>query len=104
MESIEKHSELIEQLSELFKTRRNEILTEMLITDGEYKRLCEERADASMALKNAVVGTEAARLFEEYSDTIFAQEVYELDSIYKQAVYDILEIIENKANKSEETL
>jgi len=80
----------------LHETRRDEILADMLITDDVYTTLCDGRTEASMLLKNAIAGTPADDLFEKYSDTIYRQEIYELDSVYKQAFFDAVIVLEQR--------
>lgn len=96
MDIFEKHPELKIQFEKLFQTRRNEILTLMLETDNEYKKLIHKRAEASMMMKNVIIGTETNIVFEKYSDTIYAQEIYELDAIYKQAFLDAIIVLQNQ--------
>lgn len=76
-----KYPELEKQFETLCKTRRNEILSHIVETDNEYENLRCKRADASMALKNALDSTNAGSLLEEYSDAVYEQEIYELDAI-----------------------
>ena len=94
MESFNKYPKLANQFEKMCQTRRNEILTVMLETDDKYKKLCSERRERSVSLKEAVVNTEADVLFNQYSDAIYAQDVYELDSIYRHAVNDTLTVLE----------
>jgi hypothetical protein len=61
-----------------------EFLNELRKSDAEYKKLCDVRADYSTALKKAAVAAGVDDLFEQYSDSIFAQEVYELEIVYRQ--------------------
>lgn len=91
---FEKYPELKDRVELLSQTRRNEILTEMLGADTEYNELCRERADTSMALYNALTAFKLDSLFDKYSDAIFAQECYELDAVYRQAVIDIIEVMQ----------
>lgn len=95
MEIFERYPDLAKQLEILCQTRRNEILSIMLQTDSVYKKLCQDRADISMTLKNTLIDSKADTLFEKYSDVVYAQEIYELDSIYRQAIYDILKVLDN---------
>ena len=90
MEIFDKYPELAKKFEMLCLTRRNEILESMLETDSEFKKLCGERADSSMALKNAFGDVKLNVLYEKYSDSVYAQEVYELDAMYKQAFCDAL--------------
>ena len=93
MEILEKHLDLKRQLEFLHEDRRNEILSDMLENDDEYKNLCRSRKNSSIALKNAIFDTDIDRLFEEYSDAAYEQDAYELDSIYKKAVNDTLSLL-----------
>jgi len=90
----DKYPKISAWFDEIKLTRRNEILTSMLGNDEEYKRLCNERADASMALRQSLETPALELLFEKYSDTIYAQEVYELDALYKQGFNDAVGILD----------
>jgi len=94
MEFLNKHPELTKKIESFCKNRRNEILSEILEIDEKYKNLCYERAKTSMSLKELLNET-GILLLEKYSDSIYAQEVYELEVLYRQAVYDILNILGN---------
>ena len=80
----------------LCKTRRNEILSEMLHTDKSYIELCQNRTNASIALKKALSNSDSNVLFNDYSDAIYKQEIYELEAVYKQAFIDALNIVSNQ--------
>ena len=96
MEILNNHPEIIKQLETLYKTRSGEILSQMLNNDNDYQRLCNEREEASTALKKAVNETEADALFEKYSDTIYAQEIHEHDCIYRQATHDTVNLLSER--------
>jgi len=96
MDIFDKYPEVKKRFEVQCQTRRNEILTHMLETDNGYKELCRERSNASMTLKNSLIGQEANVLFEKYSDAVYAQEVYELGAIYKQAFMDALIILQDQ--------
>ena len=83
---------LKERLEELYENRRNEILTELLEFD-EYVKLRDERAEASMALRE-ILDESGAELFEKYSDAVYAHEIHELDSVYRQAIADALKLLQ----------
>ena len=93
MKILNKYPELAKQFEEMYKTRRNEILNEMLETDDKYKKLCRELADSSMKLKGAIVGSNIDELFEIYSDMAYARDAYELDIIYKRGIEDSLTVL-----------
>ena len=93
MKSLEKHPDVKNRLDLLCESRCDEILTQMLENDSEYNRLFDKRSDASMALKNAIIGTEADELLEEYTDAVIEQEVYEQNTLYRQAVNDVLAVL-----------
>ena len=95
MDIFTKHPNVKGAFEALCLTRRDEILTQMLKTDSNYDKLIKKRADSSMALKKSISGTNADILFEAYSDAVYAQEIYELDIIYKQALYDALDLLKN---------
>ena len=88
-------SQVIEKLNTLCPTRRDEILAQMIKTDGKYDKLRKKRAETSMALKKAISSAGADALFESYSDAVYAQEFYELDAIYRQALRDVSEALDN---------
>lgn len=93
MSFLEKYPALIKRIDALCQTRRHEILSHMTETDIAYESLFDARATASMELKSAVVDTAADRLFEQYADAVYAQEVYELYAIYRQGIFDILDVL-----------
>lgn len=96
MDILNRRPELKDTFETLCRTRRDEILAQMVKTDGAYDQISRARADASMALKRAVGGTDADGLFEGYTDAVYAQEAYELDAVYKQALRDALEVLEER--------
>lgn len=96
MDIFAKHPELKKQFDALLQTRRNEILNYMLETDKHYQNIVQARTQASMSLKNKLIGSETNTLFEEYSDAIYAQEIYELDAIYTQAFIDAIITIQEQ--------
>ena len=93
MKIFEKYPDLKKRLEALQENRRNEILERLLENNEEYIKLRDERAAASMALRDAL-DNKQVKLFEEYSDSIYAQEIFELDELYGQAMSDTLEILE----------
>lgn len=95
MEVFKKFPGLENRLETLCQTRCDDILENMLVNDVEYKRLCEERSETSMALKKAVSRTEANDLFEKYADAVCEQETYEQEALYRQAINDVLDIIKD---------
>lgn len=97
MDVFNRHPELKKLFEENFKTKPYEILTDMLQTDKVYAELCRNRADKSMDLKKLLTDTAADTMFEAYSDAVYAQEVYELDCIYRQAFSDALKILKELA-------
>ena len=96
MDVFEKYPELKKQFEILSQTRRDEILDCMLKTDVEYKAIVQSRTQASMSLKNKLADAESSELFEKYSDAVYAQEVYELDVIYKQAFIDAIAVCQEQ--------
>lgn len=92
MDYMEKYPELRLQFKSLCENRRNEILTHMLEVDDEYTKLRNKRADAGVALRESLDNSKV-HLYEDYSDALFAHEIYELDTIYRQAVSDTLNIL-----------
>ena len=78
----------------MYETRRNEILTNLLETDDEYKKLCRELTDNSMELKRAIAGSGTDVLFEQYADSAYARDAYELDTLYRQGVEDTISVLE----------
>lgn len=91
---LDKYPVLVKQFEVLCRTRPDEILAHMIETDSEYESLRRSRADTSMAVKDALDSSEA--LLEAYSDAVYAQEVYELDAIYRQALYDAIDALKNQ--------
>lgn len=96
MDILDNYPEIKKLFEKLYLTRRDEILAHMLEADNEYMVLCCKRAEASMSLKNVLTSIEANDLFEEYSDAIFEQEIYELHAIYKQALIDAIIALRNQ--------
>lgn len=92
MDFLEKYPDIKKRLDTLYKNRRNEILSQMLKIDDKYIKLNSKRTNASMALRETLDDT-GVELFEKYSDSIYAQEVYELDFLYKQAISDTLNLL-----------
>jgi len=93
MNPIERHPDINVRFEALCRTRRDVILSHMAETDSEYNNLCRARADISMTLKSLLDGINEGELFEAYSDAVYAQETYEQDSIYRQALYDAFEVL-----------
>ena len=75
----------------LYKTRRDEILTEMLEIDDCYKKLCQQRADTSSTVFEVMKSSGKVDIFEEYSCAIYEQEIYELEAVYKAAFSDAVD-------------
>jgi len=96
MDILLKYPAVKEEFEKLSRTRCSEILDSMLKTDNRYKELIQRRSSASMALKNILDGFEPNKLFEEYSDSIYAQEIYELDFIYEQAFTDAVIVFQEQ--------
>ena len=94
MEALGDNPELAKCFKMLCQTRRNEILSQLLENDKAYQKLCRERADISMELKALLPDENSNALFERYSDAICAQEIYELDAIYKQGLHDALDSLQ----------
>ena len=92
MEALQKYPNIKKRIESLYESRCNEILSRMIEVDNEYARLRNERADASMALRE-ILDEVGIGLVEKYSDSVYAQEVNELDEIYKQATIDVLNIL-----------
>jgi hypothetical protein len=92
MKVYEKYPDLKGQLDALGGVRRDEILADMLVSDSEYIKLRDNRANASMALLATLDG-DTARLFEAYSDSLYAHESHELDMVYRQATRDTLAVL-----------
>lgn len=93
MEFLEKTPALKKQFEALYENRQNEILSEILKKDEGYIKLNNERAEASTALRE-VLDDEAMELFEKYSDSLYAHEIYEIDTVYRQAVLDTLTLLQ----------
>ena len=96
MDILIKYPEIKAELEKSLQTKRDEILSAMLKSDCDYKKLVDERTAASMALKNSLVGlAEADILFEKYSDTIYKQEIYELNAVYRHGFTDAVTALQN---------
>ena len=96
MDILLKYPEIKAELDKSLRTKRDEILSEMLKSDCDYKRLVDERTAASIALKNSLAGlAEANILFEKYSDTIYKQEIYELNAVYRHGITDAVTALIN---------
>lgn len=91
MDIFEKHPDLEMEFNRLCQTRRNELLQEMVETDGKYDVLRRTRTDASMRLRDALADNHS--LLEEYANAVFAQEGYELDALYRQGFLDALQVL-----------
>jgi len=61
------------------------ILNFMFESDEKYKHLLKNRAELSMIIKE-----KSGEIFEDYSDAIYALEIYELNAVYKQGFIDSL--------------
>ena len=97
MDILNRYPELKNKLEQLLQTRRDKILDYLLETDEKYRELTKKRIQSSMALKNIVAGLkEPDKVFEEYSDAVFAQEIYELEAVYKQGFIDaVVDLYDN---------
>ena len=82
---FEQHPILAKRFELLYQTRCSEFLENMLETDSVYACLQRERANASMELMDALGDIQ---LFDKYSDTVYALEIYEHEIIYRQALKD----------------
>ena len=78
----------------LCATRYAEIIDELLKSDTDYQMLTQQRAETSQAVLKILSGHGMADHFEAYSDAVYAEEVYELSVIYKEAFLDALELME----------
>ena len=75
-------------------TRRDEITNMMLESDAKYQGLTHCRAEASRALLDVLTRHSEADKLEAYSDAIYAEEVYELNAVYREAFLDAIEAME----------
>lgn len=74
--------------------RRVEIIDELLNFDENYQALTKQREDTSQSVLNFLRDNGMADLFEAYSDALYAEEVYELDIMYREAFLDAVEMLE----------
>jgi len=81
---------------ELCATRCYEILDELLRTDTDYQALTQQRANTSQIILDILNNHDAVKQFEAYSSAVYAEEVYELDVIYREAFLDAVEMIERQ--------
>lgn len=82
------------RFEELYAMRCGEIINELLQTDDEYMALTKNRVATSQAVLKILGEHGMADYFEAYSDAVYAEEVYELDVIYKEAFLDAVEVME----------
>jgi len=94
MDIFIQYPEIAEIFNQLYKTRRNEILQEMVETDAQYDALRRTRTKTSMLLRSALPN--GSKLLEAYTDAVFAQECYELDALYRQGFLDTMEILKKR--------
>jgi len=80
------------EFEKLCVTRREEIINNLLKSDTTYQKLTHKRAITSQAVMDALNNQGMLILFEAYSDAIYAQEVYELEAVYKEAFHDASKI------------
>jgi len=73
--------------------RREEIIEYLLTSDETYQNLTQQRADTSQILLDTLNERGMADLFEDYSDAVYPEEIYEGNMIYRAAFLDALEII-----------
>ena len=80
------------EFEKLCVARREEIINNLLKSDTTYQKLTHKRATTSQAVMDALNNQGMLSLFEAYSDAIHAQEVYELEAVYKEAFHDAAKI------------
>jgi hypothetical protein len=93
LEILHRYPGLQSTFDRLCQTRRDEILAHLTASDSQYDSLRRNRADASMALLGALSDD---ALLEAYSDAVYAQESYELDAVYRLALYDALDALNHR--------
>jgi len=86
---IEKYPKLAGRIERMLEERWLEILDDLRENDTEYMKLTDKRSECSTALL-AVSETE---IFENYSDSIYAQQIYELEKVYAAALEDALDLL-----------
>lgn len=93
MDIFQKYPDLAIALEQLCPKRRNEILQDMVENDNEYNILRRARTKTSMLLRDVLL--DKCTLLDEYSNTVYSQECYELDALYRQGFIDALkELVE----------
>jgi hypothetical protein len=93
-EILKKYPAIKTSFEDLCDTRREEIINELLMSDTDYQLLTQRRADTSEAVLRILSEQGATDPFESYSDAVYAEEVYELDVIYREAFFDAVETME----------
>ena len=89
MKLIEKYPKLAGRIERMLEERWLEILDDLRENDTEYMKITDKRSECSTALL-AVSETE---IFENYSDSIYAQQIYELEKVYEVALEDALDLL-----------
>ena len=91
---LNRYPSIKEYFEKFCATRRNEIINKMIEEDIDYQVLTQRRADTSQNIFNVLNDCGRPEHFEAYSNAIYAEEVYELDYIYREAFLDAVEVIE----------
>jgi len=96
VEILSKYPSINASFKALCATRRDEIIDKLLQSDTDYHELTRQRAETSQVVLNILSKYGMEGHFEAYSDAVFAEEVYELDVIYKEAFLDAVEVMEQE--------
>jgi len=95
-EVLSRYPTIKSTFDELYVTRCDEIIDELLEFDENYKLLNQQRADTSQIVLEFMKEHNMAEHFENYSDAMFAEELYVLNAVYKSAFIDAIEEIEKQ--------
>jgi len=91
---LDKYPSIELPFSELRVARRNEILEAHLAFNNEYQQLSQRRANISQVISDVMSKHNDTDTFEAYSNAVYAEDVFELDLIYKEAFLDAIELTE----------
>ena len=90
---MKKYPQLNEMIEKIKTTRREEIIENLRVNDNFYKKMLKNRSVRSVSLVEKL-SEEDYDEYERYMDLVYAQTVYELDTIYEVAFYDAISIFE----------
>ena len=73
--------------------RIEEILNHLKNNDPSYSDIIARRAKQSMILRGRL--TDGVSDFEQYTDTVYEQALYELDAVYSAAFHDAVALLKD---------